>query len=581
MSTTIKHNEQARLYPKERYTYSPFHLTAFTIEDDDKQDTLKKKAIQDIQALSRLMQQNQNEFYNSPAWAELVTQIANENKDLTGKKNHAGRAYDLKPAHLPAYQPYNFAEMYRHNIMSSVEAYVQRLRIAWILNQEDEPDDAETQQRYIDLYGLKNIPSRVMIGKIRAARDNGCIQSVPRSNGKLSFSATDGHYRQIESDKEKVRFTVKLPTAGRVTLVFDRPVDQRFHLDGQKVPAPDVVLRDDGVPVFTFSAYQPAPKLHAVRGWLGVDLGVVAPYVASIVTEECFSQPFEPSRRVWRIVERLSNQQRNISDLRAKIGYCEVCGRWSKADRLRVELSCVVSARSRLKAELARQVAHELVSIAVETDMGVAFENLSWVPESHWNQSAVQSATRCLASRFGVPVVKVNAAGTSQRCARCGEDGRVDSSGDRGFCCVNEECVGARAACCRDERRERARARHKRLSRESQEARSRGVSRRRRRKRRRSRSRRGVGRDINASRNIGCEAVGLEKLPLQYFRFVIHQKREASVSASSSFTGNASSSGTQTRPVIRSRRTRTLTQTPRNTSKMYNNGKVLRLHQTT
>jgi hypothetical protein len=94
-------------------------------------------------------------------------------------------------------------------------------------------------------------------------------------------------------------------------------------------------------------------------------------------------------------------------------------------------------------------------------------------------------------------------------------------------------------------------------------------------------SSRGIGRDRNASRNVGCEAVGLIKLPLKYFRFVIHRKREASVSASSSPTGGASSSGTQTRPVIRSRRTRTLTLTPRNTSKMYKNGKASRLHQIT
>lgn len=578
MTTRIKRGKQAQLYPKERYTYSPFHLTDFTIEDDDKQGTLKQKTLQDIQELSLLMRQNQDEFYNSPAWAELVTRIANESTGITGKKNHAGRAYDLKPAHLPSYQPYNFAEMYRYNIMSSVEAYVQRLRIAWILDQDDAPDDSQAQQRYIDLYGLKNIPSRVMIGKIRAARENGCIQSVPRANGKLSFNATDGHYRQITSDDDKIRFTVKLPTAGQVTLVFRRPADARFHMEGQKVPAPDVVLGNDGVPLFTFSAYQPAPSLHAVRGWLGVDLGVVAPYVASVVTEECFSQPFVPSRRVWRVVDKISNQQRNIDDLRAKISLCESCGRWLKADRLRVELSCVVAARSRLKDELARQVAHELVSIAVEADVGVAFENLSWVPESHWNQSAVQFSTRCLASRYGVPVVRVPAAGTSKRCARCGEEGKADSSGGRGFSCLNDNCVSVQASVRRDAKRERARVRHERLSRESHQACD--VDKKRESRKGRCRDR-GVGRDVNASRNVGCLAVGLTKLPLSYFRLVIHRKQKAPVSASSSSTGSTSSSGAQTRPVIRSRRTRTLPLTPRNTSKMYKNGKVSRPHQTT
>lgn len=514
--------------PRQRYTYSPFKLRNWRVENDP-DGAIGTAVSRHLTALSKLMVANQTEYYQSEQWRSLIqTLAADPETNLAGKKNHAGRLLGVEPPTPPKRNAYNFAEMFRTNILGKAEAYIQRLRVAWLIDQHPDETDYRIQQAYIDLYGLKTIPTCVQIGKIRSSCENGCIQSNPSADGKLPFSATDGHYRQLVYDDECIRFTIPLSDGSRATLVFDRPRDARFHLEEQKIAAPDVLVDDDGKLVFVFSAYQPSAREYEPTGWLGVDLGIVEPYTATVVCSDWFSQSFTASRQVRRLVTRLSNIERQVSQLRAKITLCEESGRFEKAEFLNRELELVVASRSRLKAELARLAARDLVGLALDFGAGLAFEDLSWVPESHWNQADVQVRARCLASRVGVPVVHVPAAGSSRVCARCGEEGSVSG---RVFRCSNQADPSVA-------RRERARLRHVELSRRNNAG---GKS-----SCRAKRSRSAVGgvsssggrlacarvdRDVNASRVVGLRACGLAVLPVVYKRLVRNPDRVRSIRA--------------------------------------------------
>lgn len=174
---------------------------------------------------------------------------------------------------------------------------------------------------------------------------------------------------------------------------------------------------------------------------LGVDLGIVKAFSASAVgVDGRVSSEYLVSRRTQRLIGKYDRVCDSLSRLLAKQARCEglVCSeRFVRRDD---EVCALRVKRRRLRDEIVRLVALDIVLCALAEDCGeVHVERLSWLDGrgGYWNHAEVQAALMELAPLYGLHVFKVSAAYSSRECPVTGELGvvcdRVVTFGD-GWC---------------------------------------------------------------------------------------------------------------------------------------------------
>lgn len=451
-----KRKKTIRTSKKRRHSFT---LTTYYLINDDGEilpDDQKQEITNYLIQRCQLMKQNETEYYQTD-FPELVNKIAQQTTEIPGKKNAALRELIPTAKHQPNDQPYNFNEMFRQNIGNHLEIYLQRNILEEIITNNPQANPYEIQQEYIQQTRTKDYPTTNAIRKYqRAIQKTGHIDKTPTSTGQLPLSACDGHYRQVIEKDGLIRLSIQINGKTRY-LVFVKPHGHDKMYFAGKITAPTIRISRAGNLVFDFTAQCDRPRkrsLDELSGVIGVDAGIVHEFTGSYVTwDGTCSQPLSESGRCHRLGERIEHLYGEIAVLEAKARECECRGHFDKADVLYAEASARGGKISRLKRARCEVAAVELVGLALVLDAGLVVEDLSWVPESHWDVAQFQEVLSCLAADYGLPVVSVGAGGSSCMCARDG--GGLSVRSGRRVCCgvcgrvLDRDVSASRVVACR------------------------------------------------------------------------------------------------------------------------------------
>lgn len=351
---------------------------------------------------------------------DVVTRVTEEPGLLKGSINRAGAKLGLTPTYTPEDKTeynhlHNISEMVRANLGSLVGSYAQRRNIMNVIADLPDAEPKLIAQAYKKLTN-KKVSSAQIANVLNALKNTGSVDSLPKPPAKLPLWATDMNHCTLLQEGNTLRLTLKTQT-GKHELLFTIP--QHVPLSGVKFTRPTIMRNDKNQIEFHFTAEQTVPPAREnVGGWLGVDLGIVKNYTATAITPIMSSQSWTDTKQVRVISERIRVLQINASRVRFKSEQNE--GRYvGRYIVQRQELKRLRKKITRLKNYRAHLIANKLVKIALLHNLGISLENLDWVPNSHWEQSLIQTKIRDEATRHSVRVKKVNAKNTSQTCSHC------------------------------------------------------------------------------------------------------------------------------------------------------------------
>lgn len=352
----------------------------------------------------------------------LAVELAQEQPELLkGSINRVGSKLGLTPTYstkekLKYKHLYNLSEMMRANLGSLVGSYVQRSHLFDIIAELPESEPKLIAQEYRNLTGKR--VTQVQIQKlIQALNNTGTVDSLPTAPAKLPLWATDTHHCSLVQEGRTIRLTLKLASGPR-TLLFTIP--PHIPLDNIKFTRPTLRVGKKNRLIFDFTGEKKvAPALtDNLRGYLGVDAGILKTFTATAVTPDHYSQSWSDTKSIQSITSKIKvvQEKLHLNKRKSKQNKGRYETRYAIQELEATRLSQKVT---RLKNYRAHLVANELVRIALDNNLGIALENLSWVPNSHWEQSLVQTKIMDEATRYSVPVKKVNPAYSSSTCSRC------------------------------------------------------------------------------------------------------------------------------------------------------------------
>ena len=232
---------------------------------------------------------------------------------------------------------------------------------------------------------------------------------------KVSLSAVDPQFAKIINDPFRDKFIRLFLIADGFKYILDFQFDAERFNGGCKVCLPDIVLNERGVPQFNFSvAYSYTFTEFSSRYIVGVDLGIKLAATAVVWDTE-----IEQMVHVYTMSRRARSLQNSIKATARQVTHLQIQGRSDEAALHR-------AANCRKKRELAILVAQEIAYIAsVFDNAAVAIEDLSWISNTmqngRWNRGELVNWLEHYVELNGSRVVKVNCAGTSQRCHVCQE----------------------------------------------------------------------------------------------------------------------------------------------------------------
>jgi len=399
-----------------------------------------------LRATRTWLLENQTTYY-STSFESLLQKILNEEVHLTGSLGYLGRKLSIAPPYKAQYQSYNLAEMFRASVLAKVGGLLQQTSLFDLAVAGKITEPTQLKAVYRKRYPWLPQPTWQVIKRTLSQVERGVYPGLPKPDGVLSYWATDTHYSKLTRDKQHLYFTVKLQDLGPVILSFILPNRERFA--GGKPTRPNVYLDRRGRLTFGFTLQAPPPTPVQASKVLGVDLGLVIPAVGTLIDPATrqVSAPLIPGGRVRVLSDKLKRLARQQISVWKKLETNRARGHEAKADLLHVEYLRVRSKISRLKIERSHHVAGYLTRLAVEQGALIAVEDLAWVPNSKWDQARQQKVLEDTATRKGVRVKKVRAAGTSQDCPRCGSKVTHNSRTTKCPKCtrvLNRDVLGAR-----------------------------------------------------------------------------------------------------------------------------------------
>lgn len=404
--------------------HTPLKLTRYQVVASKNATTLEQ-VDDDLRDMLAYMKQQEQIFFSSQSYQDLVDSLLAGTIVVKGSLNSWARGKVCPPQKYKC-QTHNMSEMFRQSVAEKTTGYVQKRALDNIFSSyAEKPTDVKNvvsdfKKQFPQLkkpsYSLIYNELNRFFGKNQTAA------KLPGAAQALKLYACDMHFCSASFDNEFIILKVKLPSSGMTELLFEIPNNERFR--GDKISRPTIHLNEKGEVEFCFSVIKEVQEKTDYTSYLGVDIGKVEPFVATLVDIEgqTFSAPFHVNRQVRKKKEKLDRKYELAGKLLDKSKRCEKSGHRDKAETLVLERSRVLDSAARLKKELTRAIANQLTEIAKENNAQIVFEDLRWLREKgkYWNHAAVQEAvsSRCL--REGMKVKKVSARNTSQTCPDCG-----------------------------------------------------------------------------------------------------------------------------------------------------------------
>lgn len=354
--------------------------TSLSLSRFDAVNSSTEKVTEDLKEMIHQIQNAESSFVYSPEYQDLAERILSGQVKVSGKKNCCGRG--VVPDVVFPCNSYNMNEMLRFSVMSRAETYAMSYGLFSIMT--DNP--AETDVRRVKYLFKERYPnsraphSYEVSSHIHRFHDkNQKAPCLPGSPARIDLSVCDGHYLNLShTDREIVLKFRNLPTAGRqVTLRFTIPEGDRFQ--GDKISKP-VVQIVNGRLVFKFTVEYMVPDITPTKV-MGVDLGKVEPFVATIIDESLHwhSAPFFATDRIKDLSYKYDDLMSRASHLRDKENRCRASNHLSKADALAQHQQGIRDKARRVKSEAMHQIGHEIAEAAYRMNAEVVLENLSWL----------------------------------------------------------------------------------------------------------------------------------------------------------------------------------------------------------
>lgn len=376
------------------------------------------------------MQFQSNLYFQSKEYDFVIEKLQDKDNECWNytRLHQMGRELDIAPFEQTFHQSYNFAEMFRHNIMQVSFGYLQKVALQVAIQNATSaathPKIEDIRTEYENRFPQLAPPTSVVLKKTLENRDKAVKPYCHKPT--LPFYATDGHYTKVtlkqEEENNYLFFKINLPNRENVELKFKIPTGKRFNKI-KKICKPIVYINNLNELIFNFAVEveMVIQDKQLNQNVLGIDLGKVEPFVASLISSNDNSNlhsPFFANKKINQLTKQIDNLYDLFGKIVAKEEICIKCNQKRKADVLAHESKLILSKIQKLKHEQATQIAVNINQIAEKYNAIIAFENLAWLEHKggKWNHSEIQSKTEYLSKN---KVVKVSPAYTSQNCSYC------------------------------------------------------------------------------------------------------------------------------------------------------------------
>ena len=384
------------------------------------------------------------------AQAEREVLASQEFYDLAVKALKGDRPYGAltswgrkKLSRYPfSFQKYNMNEMLVNNVVSTLGLYAMSVGLFQVMSTHSKKTKPERiLTHYRDTYPKAPQPTGGMVrAHLRRYHVKGeCKASLPGVSAKLNLAVCDTYFapKASRDDNEPLSIVVqvKTPTYGLTKLYLELP-DNTERFGTGKVCRPTIRLNNKGQVVFDITIEHETQQRDTNRV-IGVDLGKVEPFVATVIDPETKhrSAPYHVryKGRLGSLVKKEQQRRDLASHLYKRADLCDRYNRTDHADNLRTEARRVSAKATRIKHEISQCIASQVVEIADQNDSHISLENLSWLDAQggRWPHAEIQSRIENTAKRYGLKVIKVSAKDTSKTCSRCG--GRVSNNSKTRF----------------------------------------------------------------------------------------------------------------------------------------------------
>ena len=388
----------------------------------------------DLAQMVAWMAQAEREVLASTEFHDLALQVL-EGDRPTGSLSSWGRKR-LSRYDFP-FQKHNMNEMLVSNVVSVLEAYAVSVGLFQVMSthaKETKPEKILSYYRGTYPNAPQPTSGMVRAHLIRYQKKGERKASLPGASAKLNLAVCDTHFApktpRDESDPLSVVVQVKMPNH-KLTKIYLRLPDNKERFGEGKVCRPTIRLNNKGQVVFDV-AIEHEIDTRQTKKIIGVDLGKVEPFVATVIDSEDKhrSAPYHTNykRRLGLLVKKEQERRELASYLYERAEICSIHNRTDRADVLRTEAKRVSAKATRIKHEISQCIASQVVEIADRNDSHIALENLSWLDSQggRWPHAEIQSRIENTAKRYGLKVVKVSAKDTSKTCSHCG--GKVSNN---------------------------------------------------------------------------------------------------------------------------------------------------------
>ena len=388
----------------------------------------------DLAQMVTCMAQAEQEVLASQEFHDLALKALKGNRP-TGSLSAWGRKRLTRYSF--SFQKHNMNEMLVNNVVSTLELYTMSVGLFQVMSTH--PKETKPNQilsRYRSTYPKAPQPTSGVVRAhlIRYHEKGERKASLPGVSAKLNLAVCDTNFApkasRDDNDPLSIVVQVKTPSYGLTKISLRLPDNTERSGEG-KICRPTIRLNNKGQIVFDI-AIEHNTQQRDTNKVIGVDLGKVEPFVATVIDPEDKnrSAPFHVNykKRLGSLVRAEKKRCNLASHLYEKADLCERHNRDQHAQVLRTEAKRVSAKATRIKHEISQCIANQIVSMADQNDAHIAVENLSWLDSQggRWPHAEIQSRIENTAKRYGLKVTKVNAKNTSKTCSHCG--GKVSNN---------------------------------------------------------------------------------------------------------------------------------------------------------
>ena len=412
----------------------------FTAEDRVDADSVSA----DLAQMITWMAEAEREVLASQEFHGLALKVLKGDRP-TGSLNSWGRKR-LSRYDFP-FQKHNMNEMLVTNIVSNLEAYAVSVGLFQVISTHPKETNPERiLSHYRKTYPNAPQPTSGIVRAhlIRFHKKGERKASLPGVSAKINLAVCDMKFApkasRDDNDPLSVVVQVKTPTYGLTRLYLKLP-DNTERFSRGKICRPTIRLNNKGQVVFDIAIEHDIDERQTNRV-VGVDLGKVEPFVATVIDSETKqrSAPYYANykRRLGSLVKKEQHRRDLVNHLYERADLCSIHNRIEHAQTLITEAKRVSAKATRIKHEISQCIASQIVSVADKNDAHISLENLSWLDSQggRWPHAEIQNRIENTAKRYGLKVTKVSAKDTSRTCSRCGGKTNNNSKTRVGTCDV-------------------------------------------------------------------------------------------------------------------------------------------------